>query len=335
MKRIVVMGGGTGSFAVLSGLRTSSCIISAIVTMSDNGGSSGLLRDELGVLPPGDIRQCLVALSNAHKPLRELFTYRFKNGGLKGHTMGNIFLAALQDLTGSFEKAIETAGEVLQIKGRVLPVTLENVELRARLKNGDLLKGENAITTSLLLQRVGIEKLSLAPHAKANPKAIRAIREADLFVLAPGNLYCSLIPNLLVKGISEAIAKSKARKVYVCNLVTKKGQTENFHVHHFVEELERWAGRTLFDTVLYNSERPSETLLKKYKKQGELVVFKKTARIREGLEFYGAPFLSKRIPVLEKADALAHQRSFIRHDSKKLASVLLSLLNRNYALPIG
>lgn len=335
MKHVVIMGGGTGSFVVLSGLRASSCAISAIVTMSDSGGSSGLLRDELGVLPPGDIRQCLVALSGAHKPLRELFAYRFKNGGLKGHNIGNLFLAALQDLTGSFEKAVETAGEVLQIKGRVLPVTLESVELCARLRNGNVLEGENTITHSTLLQRVGIEKLYLSPPAKANPKAIEVIKEADLFVLAPGNLYSSLIPNLLVKDIPEAIVKSDARKVYVCNLVTRRGQTQGFRVHQFVEELERWAGRPLFDTVVYNSQRPSESLLKRYKKQGDIVVFEKPQHMRKKLEFYGVPLLSKRIPVPEKADALAGQRSFIRHDPKKLASVLLALLNRNYALPLG
>lgn len=320
------MGGGTGSFTVLSGLRNSGHQLSAIVTMSDNGGSSGLLRDELGVLPPGDVRQCLVALSGAPELLRKLFTHRFSRGSLAGHTVGNLFLAGLEDMTGSFDKAVKTAAQVLRIRGNVLPVTLKKVQLCAKLENGKELIGEHAITRSKLLQKVGIKKLYLKPSAQANPEAIQAIGEADLFILAPGNLYSSLIPNLLVKGIPRAIAKSKARKIYLANLMTKQGQTDGFCVQDFVNELERWAGVKLFDMVLYNNDLPSQILLDKYKQEGSAVVFDAQQKIREDLFYRGKALLSRRIALPAKGDPLALERTLIRHDPYKLTRVLLSLI---------
>lgn len=325
-KNIVVMGGGTGSFTVLSGLRDSGHHITAIVTMADHGGSSGVLRDELGVLPPGDIRQCLVALSKAQEPLRELFTHRFAHGSLRGHTTGNLFLAALEDLTGSFEKAVETASEVLQIHGRVLPVTLRKVELCARLKNGAVLTGEPAVTQSKDLRVTGLKRLYLKPQARANPKAVEAILAADLFVLAPGNLYSSLIPNFLVEGIPEAVAASKARKVYVCNLMTKRGQTEGFRAHDFVEEIERWSGAPFFDTVLYNTQQPPEAALLRYQAEGAPVSFDKDDAKRKGVRFVGVPLLSESAFIPKEEDPLASERSFIRHDPDKLGRTLLDFL---------
>lgn len=341
-KNIVVMGGGTGTFAVLSGLRDSGHNLTAIVTMADHGGSSGMLRDELGVLPPGDIRQCLVALSRAHATVRQLFTHRFSEGSLRGHTLGNLFLAALEDMTGNFEKAVEVASETLQICGRVVPVTLRKTELYARLANGSLLSGEPAITGSQELKRTGVKRLYLRPSPRANPKAIEAILAADLFVMAPGNLYSSLIPNLLVKDIPEAIAQSRARKVYVCNLMTKYGQTEGFAVHHFVDELEKWAlrpssgqaRRPLFDVVLHNIQQPPEAALRRYQKEGVPVGFDKGgARARKNVRFVAAPLLSQKMFLPSEDDPLAHQRSFIRHDPQKLAQALLELL-RPIPLPL-
>ena len=327
--RIVVIGGGTGSFTVLSGLRDSGCKITAIVNMSDDGGSSGMLRDELGVLPPGDARQCLVALARERQQLRALFTHRFRIGGLKGHTFGNLFLAACEDLTGSFEEALDLAGKLLNIQGEVIPVTIKKTRLCVRLRNGLLLYGESQVTASREFRRIGIGRIFLKPRAEANQRAVAAIRAANLVVMAPGNLYSSLIPNLLVAGIPETIAESPARKVYVCNLMTRRGQTDDFLANDFVSELERWAGHPLFNLVIYNTQIPSASLRKLYLGEGRMIRFdRERARplLKRGVEFLGARLLSGTISAPPQGDPLAHQRSLIRHDSKRLAKVLLSLL---------
>lgn len=320
------MGGGTGSFAVLSGLRDSGHDISAIVNMVDNGGSSGILRDELGVLPPGDVRQCLVALSPEQEILRTLFTHRFTKGGLQGHTFGNLFLAGLEDMTGSFDRAVKTAARVLRIRGNVIPVTLEKVQLYAELNNGEILEGEHDITVAAHVQHIGLKRLYLEPEAQANPEAVQAIKQADLFVMAPGNLYSSLIPNILVNGIPDAIAQSRAKKVYIANLMTKQGQTEDFCVQDFVRELERWAGRTLFNTVVYNNNLPSKALLNKYKQEGSAVVFDPRGTKDKSVVYKGMPLLSASISLPSKSDPLALQRSLIRHDPARIAQALTEII---------
>lgn len=325
--KIVVIGGGTGSFVVLSGLRNTGCDVTAIVNVTDSGGSSGVLRDELGVLPPGDVRQCLVALSGAQEPLRALFTHRFSAGQLRGHTLGNLFLAACENLTGSFEQAIKMASDVLHIRGSVLPVTLGKATLCAKLKNGVSLHGEAAITRSTLLQKYGIAKLFLKPRAKVNPKAIAVIKSADLIIMAPGNLYSSLLPNLLVEGIARVLSSSKAKKVYICNLMARLGQTDGLAVHNFFEELERFAGRHFLDAVIYNTKVPSVKILGRYAEEGSAVKFDPHgARQYSGVKFIGRPLLSKKIFHPRKGDPLSGQRSLIRHDPEKLAKVLVSLL---------
>src|SRR3989338_8459514 len=220
-KKIVVIGGGTGTFTVLSGLKHYHAELTAIGTMADNGGSTGRLRDEFGVLPPGDLRQCLVALSEADTVMRKLFNHRYEHGDLAGHNFGNIFISTLEQVTGSLDKALHVAGKILQIHGQVIPVTLDKVRLVAELKNGKVLKGESALSDYQLVSRFGIKKIYLAPKAKANPEALRAIMEADLVIVGPGNLYASLIPNFLVHGVGNALVKSGAKKVYIANLMNK------------------------------------------------------------------------------------------------------------------
>lgn len=325
--KIVVIGGGTGSFVVLSGLRKYDCEIAAIVNVTDSGGSSGVLRDELGVLPPGDIRQCLVALSGAPEPLRALFTHRFAGGGLKGHTLGNIFLAACENLTGSFEQAVGMASQILQIRGNVLPVTLGKATLCANLGNGVFLRGEAAVTKSLLLQKYGIKKLFLEPRARINPKAAAAIRSADMVIMAPGNLYSSLMPNLLVGGVVEALSASKAKKIYICNLMTRLGQTDGFAVHNFLEELGRFAGRSFLHAVVYNTEVPSVRTLGRYAGEGSRVKLDPRGVLQhKNVKFIGKPLLSRKVFRPKREDLLSGQRSLIRHDPEKLANVLISLL---------
>lgn len=318
---------------MLSALRDNGFDLSAIVTMADHGGSSGVLRDELGVLPPGDIRQCLVALAQSHESLRELFMHRFYKGRLRGHTLGNLFLAACENLTGSFEKAVDLASSVLNIQGSVIPVTLRNTELCMRFKNEKVLEGEPLVARSQDLQEVGIKKIFLKPNVHANPLAVRAICTADAVIVAPGNLYASLVPNLLVRGIASALQKSRARKISLCNLMTKKGQTEKFCIHRFARELEYWAGAQFFDTVLYNTKKPSQRLLSRYSREGSFVEddgdscpYARKESGKKNTRYVGMPLITEKIFVPKKGDVLASQRTMIRHDTKLLSSALLSFL---------
>lgn len=320
--KIVCIGGGTGTFAVLSGLKKYPVSLSAIVTMADDGGSSGVLRDELGVLPPGDVRQCLIALSEEDVLLRQLFAYRFGLGPFLGHNFGNIFMAALEKLTGSFDKAVEKAAKVLNVKGEVIPVTLDRVRLVAKLESGKEIRGEKNITKSRLLSRHKLKKLFLQPKAIANPKAIKAISEADIIVIGPGNLYSSILPNFLVDGLPEAVRKSKAKKIYNCNLMTKFGHNDGFKVIDFAQTIEKYLGGEVLDYITFNTKKPSSYFLKKYAKEGEFVEWDKD--LLKDKRFIGADLISDKIQKQDPSDVLL-QRSLIRHDPDKLARVIIKL----------
>lgn len=325
-KRIVTVGGGTGSFMLLSGLKKYPVDISAIVSMADDGGSTGVLRDELGVLPPGDVRQCLVALSDSSKILRELMNYRFENGGLKGHSFGNLFLSALEKINGGFSAGVEEASKILNVKGEVIPVTDQDTKLYMELLNGDKLRGEEEINHNHDIEAVGIRENYLYPKAKASKKAIKRIMEADLIVIGPGNHYCSVIPNLLVDGIAEAIRKSKALVVYNCNLVNKKGHTEKFNLHTYAESINKYLGKDRLDYVVYNMRKPSKGLIEKYENQRELLIdFPRDEQRKGKYKVIQADVLSGKRPIFSVADKLASQRAFIRHDSDKLAKVLMMI----------
>jgi uncharacterized cofD-like protein len=235
--------------------------------MADDGGSSGVLRDEYGVLPPGDIRRALVALSRSDKALRDLFGYRFRSGSLSGHSFGNIFLSTLEKTTGSFSMAVKKAHEVLNVQGMVIPVTLARTRLFAELENGEIIKGETNIDIPKHDPRLKIKKVSLMPPAKANPDAIETIKEADFIIIGPGDLYTSIVPNLLVEGISEAIKKSKAKKAYIVNLMTKYGETNGFDAGDFVGVIEGHLGKNVVDYFVMNKKEPAEDLLEFYKKK--------------------------------------------------------------------
>lgn len=322
IKNIVVIGGGTGTFTVLSGLKKYPHNLTAIVSMADDGGSTGKLRDELGVLPPGDIRQCLVALSEADLLLRDLFNYRFDGGNLDGHSFGNLFISAFEKITGDLDKALEEVSNVLKIRGRVVPVTLNKVRLRAKLENGTELNGENEINNSWLLSKFGIKKLFLKPQAEANSKAIQAILDADVIVVGPGNLYCSIVPNFLVGGIPEAIQKSKALKIYNCNLMTKYGHTDGFRVSDFINTVERHLGDKVFDYIIFGAKKPSATLLKKYSSEGEWV--EADEKVLKDKRFIGTDLVNPDLYRQDQADKL--RRTLIRHDQDKLAKTIISLL---------
>jgi len=247
--RIVAIGGGTGLSALLRGLKTYTSNLSAIVTVADDGGSSGRLRDEYRILPPGDFRQCLVALADAEPLMKQLFDHRFKEGSLDGHSFGNLFIMAMADVTGNFEHALRESGKVLAVKGTIVPSTLQDVTLVASI-NGRSVEGESKIPK----QNAPISHVFLKPDgAQVNPEAAQAILNAELVVIGPGSLYTSILPNLLVEGMVEAIKASPALKVLVCNLASQKGETEGFDVDDYLRVIREHVGSNMFDFVLVNS----------------------------------------------------------------------------------
>jgi len=321
MKKIVVIGGGTGNFVVLSGLKNNNVELSAIVSMADDGGSTGVLRDELGVLPPGDVRQCLVALSDSSRLMRSLMNYRFENGGLGGHSFGNLLLSALEKVTGSFEKAVDEAGRILSIKGKVIPVTTHQVRLRMILNDGKMLEGEGAIYTSHELDK-GFKSIYLDPFPDVNRRAIDEIMNADLVVLGPGGLYTSLIPNLLVDGVSKALRETKAKKVFIANLMNRKGQTTGFTISKHLHEIKRFIGTDIFDYVLINNGEPAKELLRKYEEEAEMV----KNDLGSDPRVIAANLLEAQKTDYSKTDTLANFRAFIRHDPQKLAQELMKIV---------
>lgn len=319
MKKIVVIGGGTGNFTVLRGLKNYPVDLSAVVSMADDGGSTGILRDELGVLPPGDVRQCLVALSNSSSMMRSLMNYRFEQGGLEGHSFGNLFLSALEKVTGSFEKAVEEVGRILAIKGKVIPVTIHQVRLKMILSNRHVLEGEREIYLSQEIDH-GYQSIFLEPYAKANPRAIDEIVNADLIVLGPGGLHTSLIPNLLVEGVSEALLRSHAKKVFVVNLMNRKGQTTGFTVRSYLKELTQFIGTDIFDYIIVNNQCPAPHLIERYAEEGELIF----NDMQEDERVIAVPLLGE---FREGVRRDLMKRSLIRHDPKKLAQELIKIVN--------
>ncbi|MBI2507233.1 MAG: YvcK family protein [Candidatus Niyogibacteria bacterium] len=312
-KRIVVIGGGTGTYTVLSALKYGPVYLSAIVSMADDGGSTGILREEFGILPTGDVRRALVALSkHPDELLSQLFNYRFREGGLNGHNFGNLIITALERICGNFEKALTEASRLLAVeRGEVIPVTLADVRLFAELEDGSVIRGETNIDIPKHDGELAVNKVWLEPNAKANPKALQAIRRADLVVIGPGDLYTSVIPNILVRGIPEAISQSRAKKIFVCNLMTKYGETHGFVARDFVLALEKYLGEGMLDAVILNNQKPPETVLRRYRKERAFFV-------DPFLAGFSAPAKLKVVKT-----NLLRKGEFIRHDHKKLADIIL------------
>lgn len=309
--KIVVIGGGTGLSTLLRGLKTYSANITAIVTVADDGGSSGRLRQEFGVLPPGDIRNCLAALADEEKLLTELFQYRFRAGdGLTGHSFGNLFLTAMSDITGDLERAVAASSKVLAVRGQVLPATLSDVRLWAELADGRRIEGESNIP------KAGgkIVKIGCIPdNPPALPAAIKAIKEADYIIIGPGSLYTSLIPNLLVTEIADAIAQTEVPRIYICNIMTQPGETEGYSVADHIQSIDAACGhRRLFDAVLVHKKSPSAKSLIRYAQQNSHPVF---------LDREAVSQLGRRIVL---ANVLYEDEiGCVRHNPQKLAKVLL------------
>ena len=326
--KIAVIGGGTGSFTMLSALKQYTSQIAAIVSMADDGGSTGVLRDELGTLPPGDVRQCLVALSDSPK-VRELFEYRFDAGTFSGHSFGNVLLTALEKISGDFSQAVETASEILRIRGTVIPATLDDVRLKMEWADKSLvLQGERVIDAEYFQHDPRRARLSLTPTAVSNPMAIAAIEQADIVVVAPGDLYTSLGPLLVIDGIGEALARTKATKIYVANLVSKRGQTDGFTVSDHAAEIERFAGTEFLDYVLYNEEAPSDEVARRYKDEGGYVTQADTDVLSsQHYKAVGGHFLGQ-MAKTNDADTLIGKRSLIRHEASAVAKLILDLYNQ-------
>lgn len=325
--KLVVIGGGTGSYTLLKELKNYAKDIIAIVTMADDGGSTGQLRDQYGVLPPGDIRQCLVALSNSSERMRELFNYRFGDGDFGGHSFGNLFLTAVEKMTDDFGEAVKLAGEVLNITGKVLPMTLDNTRLV-------LLDGKKETLGQHLIGKTRFEakkkpEFRLEPQAAINPEAKKAILEADMVVIAPSNFYASLVPAIIVDGVAEALQNTNAKVVQVINLVTKPGQTDGWQVSDYVSEFERFAGDGVVDFALYNTDEPTSEMLEKYAAEGEFPVkYNKLALADAKYKAIGKKLVSKEIPQISPNDKL--ERTLIRHDSRAVAKQLMGIYETAY-----
>ena len=320
--KIAVLGGGTGSFMLLSALKRYSRSIAAIVSMADDGGSTGVLRDELGTLPSGDVRQCLVALSDSPK-VRDLFNYRFEEGAFNGHAFGNLLLSALEKMTGDFNQAVETASEILHVHGTVLPATLDDVRLRMTWPDLITLRGEKVIDVGAFEADPRQATLSLVPNPIANPAALAAIVQADLVVVAPGDLYTSLGPLLVIDGFREVLQDTRAVTLYVSNLVTNQGQTEGFTVADHAREIERFVGGEFLDYVIYNEQKPNDMLAKRYEEEGAFLVETRPKELEvQHYTSIGGDFLGG-FASPNKNDMLT--RSLIRHDADAVAASIMEV----------
>lgn len=311
--KLVALGGGTGLSTLLRGLKAYTSNVSAVVAVSDDGGSSGKLRQELGILAPGDVRNCLVALADDEGLLKELFRYRFAHGGLEGHSFGNLFLAALTEVAGDFEVAIQLSSQILAVRGQVLPATLSPVNLKARYSDGSVVTGESAIPRHPV--DTPIERISLEPSDVRPPdQVIAAIEQADAILLGPGSLYTSVIPNLLVSEIAQAIRRSTAPKIYICNVMTQPGETDGMGAADHVETLLNHADVGL-DYVLVNLGDP-EKLAEKYRAEGALPVDPQLERLAAlRVEAVGTSLLS--------------ETDWVRHDPDRLARTIIDLIARH------
>lgn len=313
---IAVIGGGTGLSTMLRGLKKHCCNITAIVTVADDGGGSGVLREDLGMLPPGDIRNCILALSNTEPILGELLNYRFKDGRLKGQNFGNLFLAAMNGISINFQDAVQNMSSVLSVAGKVLPVTLDSVELEAELENGVVVRGESNIPTEAISQGSPIKDLRIIPkEAEAVEEAILAIREADAIVLGPGSLYTSIIPNLLVEEIGKEVQKSKAKKIYVCNVMTQLGETTDFNVSDHIKEIYKYCGENSIDYVIANVGKIDDALIKRYynEKNSKLVTLD-----REEVEALDVEII--------EGNLVNVKYNYIRHDANNLSELIIKTI---------
>jgi uncharacterized cofD-like protein len=308
---VVTIGGGTGLSVLLHGLKNHSSNITAIVTVADDGGSSGRLRQEFNMLPPGDIRNCLVALADAEPLMRKLFQFRFEEGEyLKGHSFGNLFITAMSKVTGDFEEAIKESSKVLAIRGKVIPSTLSKIKLVAEHKNGEVTAGESKISEA----KNPIKRVFLEPHnCEATEDALLAVREADVIILGPGSLYTSIIPNLLINGIYQEVSRSNVLKIYICNVMTQPGETDGYKASDHLKAIIRHSTPEIVNTCIINTGRVPENLLKRYREEGAEIVAPDAETIEKmGYKVVGANIISA--------------TDYIRHNADKLSRLIMNMI---------
>ena len=311
--KIVVIGGGTGLSTMLRGLKLYTNNITAIVTVGDDGGGSGKLRADLGMLPPGDIRNCILALADTEPIMEDLLQYRFTEGTLKGQSFGNLFLAAMDGISDNFEAAVQKMSSVLAVTGKVLPVTLDDMKLIAELENGNIVEGESIIPDEVIKQKSKIKNLKIEPE-KAKPllDALMAISEADAIVMGPGSLYTSIIPNLLVEDIAECINKSDAIKIYISNVMTQPGETDDFTVSDHIKTLMKYSGKNSVEYVIANNGTIPKDIEERYLSEGSKLV---------ELDYDNIKDLG--VKVVE-TDLVKITKGYVKHDSEYLAQVLMT-----------
>lgn len=313
--KIVVFGGGTGLSILLRGLKNYTKDISAIVTVADNGGGSGVLREDLGMLPPGDMRNCIIALADIEPVMVSLMQHRFSEGYLKGQSFGNLLIAAMYEIFGNYEHALKEIGSIFRLSGKVLPMTLEDTQLKASLDNGDCILGEKYIPEYVSKSNTKIDKISLVPEiCKPLEETVRDIKEADVVVIGPGSLYTSVIPNMLVEGIPSLLKESKAPVFYVCNLMTQPGETDNYNVSDHVKAIIKHSRDQMIDYVIVNDQKISDDLIVNYKYQGAKQVLIDEDQIKELKEM--------NIKVI-CSDFVDIRKGYIRHNSDKIGQMLL------------
>ncbi|MDD3169196.1 MAG: YvcK family protein [Eubacteriales bacterium] len=316
--RIAVIGGGTGLSVILRGIKRITDNLTAIVTVADDGGGSGILREDLGMLPPGDIRSCILAMADEEGLMQELLKYRFTEGMLEGQSFGNLLIAALNGICGNFEDAVAKTNEILRVRGQVLPVTGSDVQLCALLENGTLVCGESRIQPEVLRQGSPVAKVLLKPERPtATKKAIEAIQRADLILMGPGSLYTSIIPNFLVDGIPEAIKQSTGRKVLVCNMMTQPGETDRFSVWDHTARAAEYLGENVIEYVIANNMVIDTEALKPYNEDGSEQIIP-NQEDRQRLQEKGISLIENNFTEIRKG--------YIRHDADRIASVVYGLI---------
>ena len=317
--KIVVIGGGTGLSILLRGLKLFTTNITAIVTVADDGGGSGKIREDLGMLPPGDIRNCILALAEMEPTMEKLLQYRFQDGSLKGQSFGNLFIASMNGITGNFEEAIKRMSEVLAVTGEVYPVTLEDVTLYGVLENGTVIKGESNIPIKSVELGSPIDKVFIKPkEVKGLKGAVKAIECADIVLLGPGSLYTSIMPNLLVKNIMDALEKTSNKKIYISNIMTQPGETDGYSVRHHLEGILKHCPKIKIDYVIANNGVVGEGAYNRYQEEGAELVMVTEEDIKS---------LKEKNITLIKENFIEVKKDYVRHDAVKLSRIIIDLAN--------
>lgn len=322
--KVVVIGGGTGQSIFLRGLKKYTQNITAIVTVSDDGGGSGKLREDLGMLPPGDIRNCILALADTEPEMEKIMQYRFPEGCLAGQNFGNLFIAALNGVYGSFELAVSKISEILAVKGKVVPVTLEDTQIYGVLEDGSIIKGESAIPLEVLRRKSKIKKIFMQPSSpQACIEVLESIKEADIIVIGPGSLYTSIIPNFLVKDVVSYIQKSNAMKIYVCNVMTQPGETQGYRIKEHVKALIDYLGENVLQHIIINKKVLSKDLKRRYNQDDSYQIL---------MDETSQKYLKEKNIAFYQEDIIQIVKGYIRHDSDRVSEKIMKIFEKNKSI---